>query len=294
MNNKLKSIILSIGLMLLLSGCDQMVVLNPKGIVGEQEKQLIIDAVLLMLIVVVPVIILTFVFAWKYRASNTKAKYDPTWHHSNTIEAICWGVPIAIIAVLATITWRTTHTLDPYRPLQVPEKPMTIEVVALDWKWLFIYPEENIATVNFLEFPAGTPVDFKVTADAPMNSFMIPQLGGQIYAMAGMQTHLHLIADEVGDYAGRAVSYSGHGFSGMTFTARASTREDYEAWVKKVKQSPETLSANEYYKLVKPSYDNPPAFYSTVQNHLYDNIIMKYMMPGMEDLSVDHSSMMHM
>lgn len=294
MNNKLKSIILSIGLMLLLSGCDQMVVLNPKGIVGEQEKQLIIDAVLLMLIVVVPVIILTFVFAWKYRASNTKAKYDPTWHHSNTIEIICWGVPIAIITVLATITWRATHTLDPYRPLQVPEKPITIEVVALDWKWLFIYPEQNIATVNFLQFPAGTPVDFKVTADAPMNSFMIPQLGGQIYAMAGMQTHLHLIADEVGDYAGRAVSYSGHGFSGMTFVARASTREDFDAWVKKVKQSPETLSANEYYKLVKPSYDNPPAFYSTVQNHLYDNIIMKYMMPGMEDLSVDHSSMMHM
>ena len=295
MNNKLKSIILFIGLILLLSGCNQLVVLHPKGIVGIEEKQLIIDAVLLMLIVVIPVIILTFVFAWRYRASNTKATYAPDWHHSNIIEFICWTIPIAIIIVLATLTWRTTHTLDPYRPLQVPGKTMTIEVVALDWKWLFIYPEQNIATVNYVQFPAGMQIDFKVTSDAPMNSFMIPQLGGQIYAMAGMQTHLHLIADEVGDYAGRAVSYSGHGFSGMTFVARASTNDDFKAWVAKVKQSPKVLSANEYYNLVKPSYNNPVAVYSSVQPHLYENIIMKFMMPGMEDLSVDHSAMlMHM
>lgn len=278
--------------MFFLSGCDHLIVLNPKGQVGMQEKQLIVDAVLLMLIVVIPVIIMTFIFAWKYRASNQNAKYDPQWHHSNKIEVVVWSIPIVIILVLATLTWKTTHSLDPYRPLNVPGKPMTIEVVALNWKWLFIYPEQNIATVNYLQFPVGVQVDFKVTSDAPMNSFMIPQLGGQIYAMAGMQTHLHLIANAVGSYDGRAVSYSGHGFSDMTFTTKITSQEDFNAWVKKVKQSPQVLSANVYYELVKDSYANPPAFYAQVQPHLYENIMMKYMMPGMDDLTQDHSAML--
>ena len=294
MNNKYKSAILtilSLGLVLLLSGCKTPIVLDPKGMIGEQEKELIIDAILLMLIVVIPVIIMTFVFAWKFRASNTKAHYAPNWHHSNAIEAIIWGIPIIIILVLGTITWRTTHSLDPYKPIDAPDKPLVIEVVALDWKWLFIYPEQNIASVNLVEFPVNVPVQFKLTADAPMNAFQIPQLGTQIYAMAGMQTQVHLIADTPGDYFGRAVNYSGRGFSGMQFTARVGSKDDFNAWVNSVKQGNDALSADAYKQLAQPSEENPVTTYSSVQPHLFKNIIMKFMMPGMDDLSVDHSSM---
>lgn len=280
-----------VGMLLLLTGCDTPIVLNSKGSVGVREVQLIHDAVLLMLIVVVPVIIMTIVFAWKFRAGNKKAYYAPNFHHSNAIEAAVWFIPIMIILVLATITWRTTHDLDPYKPIESNNKPLTIEVVALDWKWLFIYPEQNIATVNFVEFPADRPISFKITADAPMNAFQIPQLGGQIYAMAGMQTKLHLIANEPGDYFGRAVNYSGRGFSGMQFVARATSDEDFGKWVKSIQQGKDKLSADEYKRLAAPSEDDPVKTYSSVQTHLFDNIIMKFMMPGMDDLSVDHSGM---
>lgn len=292
MSNKIKSAFLLIGAMLLLSGCDHLIVLDPKGAVGAEEKKLILTAVGLMLIVVIPVIIMTLVFAYKYRASNPNLEYDPDFHHSNKIEVVVWTVPIIIIAILGTITWHTTHTLDPYRPLNEPGKPITIQVVALDWKWLFIYPEQNIATVNLVEFPVDRPVEFRVTADAPMNAFQIPQLGGQIYAMAGMQTKLHLIANEAGDYFGRSVNISGRGFSGMQFVARAVPQDSFDKWVQEVKQGANALSANEYYQLVKPSEDDPVKLYSSVQPNLFNNIIMKFMMPGMEDLSADHSSMM--
>ncbi|MDQ5921440.1 MAG: cytochrome o ubiquinol oxidase subunit [Pseudomonadota bacterium] len=248
-----------------------------------------------MLIVVIPVIIMTFVFAWKFRAGNKKADYAPNFHHSNAIEAAVWFIPIVIILVLATITWRTTHELDPYKPVEVNGvEPITIQVVALDWKWLFIYPKQNIALVNFVEFPVNTPVSFRVTADAPMNAFQIPQLGGQIYAMAGMQTKLHLIAKESGDYFGRSVSYSGRGFSGMEFVARAVSKSDFDQWVEKVRQSKQTLSAQEYKELSMPSEDNPVAEYSSVQKDLFDNIIMKFMMPGHDDLTSQHNEHMMM
>lgn len=288
---KLLSIALFATIVLTLVGCNTPIVLDPKGSLGVQEKDLIVDALLLMSIIVIPVIFMTFLFAWKYRESNKKATYAPNWYHSTVVEGFVWGIPILIILVLGTITWRTTHSLDPYKPLQSNKKPIEIEVVALDWKWLFIYPDQNIATVNFVEFPVDTPISFKITADAPMNGFQIAQLGTQIYAMAGMQTRLHLIANYPGDYAGRGVNYSGHGFSGMTFTARATSDSDFNQWVQSVKSSGNALSANEYYKLVEPSYDNPVTVYGSVQNHLFDNIIMKFMMPGMDDLSVDHSNM---
>jgi cytochrome o ubiquinol oxidase subunit 2 len=295
MNKKL-AVILSLGLLLLLSGCDLPIVIDSKGTIGEQEVRLVRDAILLMLIVVVPVIIMTVVFAWKYRASNKRAHYAPNFHHSNVIEAAVWFIPIMIILVLATITWRTTHELDPYQPLEIPNtnKPITIEAVALDWKWLFIYPEQNIASVNLVEFPVNTPVNFKITADAPMNAFQIPQLGGQIYAMAGMQTKLHLISDTPGDYFGRAVNFSGAGFSGMQFVARVSTQADFDKWVISVKSSPDKLSGDEYKKLAAPSENNPVKTYGEVQPHLFENIIMKFMMPGMDDLNVDHSNMANM
>src|ERR1700712_5606241 len=185
-------------LTLFLSGC-KMELLDPKGSVGMAEKDLILTATYAMLIVVVPVIFLTLFFAWKYRESNTSATYMPKWAHSTKIVIVMWLVPSLIIFYLGILTYKSTHALDPYKPLVSEVTPITVEVVALDWKWLFIYPELGIATVNQIEFPVGTPVNFKITSDSVMNSFFIPQLGGQIYAMAGMQTKLHLIADEAGD-----------------------------------------------------------------------------------------------
>jgi len=199
---------------MLLGGCN-MEILSPKGDIGIQEKTLLLTATGLMLIVVIPVLIMIVAFAWKYRASNTKADYQPKWAHSTAIEAVVWTVPCIIVAILAVITWRSTHALDPYKPLVSEHKPVTIEVVSLDWKWLFIYPEYDIATVNEIAFPVDVPVNFRITSASVMNSFFIPQLGSQIYSMAGMETKLHLNAREIGTYAGISANYSGGGFSGM-------------------------------------------------------------------------------
>lgn len=272
---------------ILLNGC-KAVILNPHGMIASDEKRLIIIATVLMLIIVIPVILMTFGFAWKYRESNTKAKYTPNWSHSTVLEIIWWAIPCIIIAILATITWDTTHELDPYKPLSVTGKPITIEVVALDWKWLFIYPEQKIATVNFIQFPAHVPINFKITSDAPMNSFMIPALGGQIYAMAGMQTQLHLIADEQGVYNGMSVSFSGPGFSDMKFLAKASSLDDFNRWVATVKQSPQELNQEAYNVLATPSENNKVEYYSSVQNNLYEDLIMKFMMPMPAGQSADH------
>lgn len=270
----------TLGLTFFISGCNA-VFLNPKGLVAAHETELLIDAVLLMLIVVVPVLLLTVILAYIYRSSNTKAKYNPNWAHATLLEAGWWLIPIAIICVLAVMTWRTTHELDPYKPLDVKGKPLVIQVVSLDWKWLFIYPEQNIATINFVEFPVNTPITFLITSDAPMNSFMIQQLAGQIYSMAGMQTQLHLIADTPGDYNGKSVSFSGEGFTGMTFTARVTAKDTFNQWVETVKKSPKQLTPSTYNQLVLPSENNPVTYYSSVTPKLFDNIIMKYMGPGM-------------
>jgi cytochrome o ubiquinol oxidase subunit 2 len=270
----------SVGTTLLLSSC-KFAVLNPKGIIAAQEKQLLLDSVLLMLIVVIPAILLTLVFAWKYRASNTSARYSPEWSHSTLIEIIVWTVPCVIIGILAVMTWITSHTLDPYRPLDTNAKPMTIQAIALNWKWLFIYPDEKIATVNYVQIPVNRPVQFLITADAPMNSLDIPQLAGQIYAMAGMQTKLNLMANQLGDYRGQSTNISGIGFSDMKFIVRASSKEDYAQWVNKVQHSPEILTQDKYAKMVQPSINNAAEFF-TVPNgdlDLYKNILMKYMMP---------------
>jgi len=256
-----------------------MVILNPKGTIAADERDMILMAVGLMLIVVIPVFFMTFFFAYKYRATNEKAKYTPDWAHSTILEIVWWGIPCAIIIVLGTITWTSSHRLDPYKPLESKVKPITIQVIALDWKWLFIYPEENIATVNFIQFPDHVPINFKITADAPMNSFMIPQLGGQIYAMAGMQTKLHLLATEMGDYNGMSVSFSGPGFSGMKFIARVSSDADYHNWLNSVRASKESLTMGSYNKLAKPSEDNKVQYYGSVQNNLYNDVMMKFMMP---------------
>ncbi|NMG35145.1 ubiquinol oxidase subunit II [Azoarcus sp. TTM-91] len=260
-----------------LSGCSGGI-LDPKGQVAADEKSLIITATLLMLIVVVPVIVMTLVFAWKYRATNTEAVYEPKWSHSTKIELVVWLVPIIIVAILGVITWKSTHALDPYRPIESDKKPINVEVVSLNWKWLFIYPDLGIATVNELSFPKDVPVAFKITSDAAMNSFFIPQLGGQIYSMAGMQTKLHLIANEAGTYNGFSANYSGGGFSGMKFEAIAQPSEEaFQAWVEKVRTSGSTLDATAYDDLAKPSEKHAVTYYASVAPNLFGAIIGKYM-----------------
>lgn len=262
----------------LLSGC-HAVLLDPQGPIATDEKHILIATTLLMSLVVVPVILLTLFFAWRYRASNTKAAYSPGWAHSTSLEVTWWSVSSVIIAVLAIITWISTHQLDPYEPLAVKEKPLTIQAVALNWKWLFIYPEQHIATINFVQFPVGVPINFLITAEGPMNSFQIPQLAGQIYAMAGMQTKLHVLASKAGDYRGLSTNFSGEGFSDMKFIARASSLEQFDQWIKKVKTSPQDLTARTYQQLTKDSINHPVEYYSSISPDLFNDIIMKSMMP---------------
>lgn len=247
-------------------------VMNPKGLIAEKERDLIVIATLLMLIVVIPVFILTFWIAWKYRADKG-SKYTPNWDFSWALESLWWGIPCVIVAALAVINWKACHELDPFKPIDSKVKPMTIQVVALQWKWLFIYPEQGIATVNFVQFPEKVPIHFEITADAPMNSFWIPQLGGQIYAMPGMRSSLHLIANEAGSYRGSSANISGEGFSGMTFTAKSSSQAEFNEWIESLKNSPSL----QYDKLVEPSEYNPAAFYLLEEKGLFDKIMMKYM-----------------
>lgn len=257
-------------------------VLNPAGEVASQQRELMIIATLLMLIVVVPVFFMTFFFAWRYRESNTKAKYRPDWSHNALAEFTWWTVPLIIISILGVIIWRSSHALDPYKPLEQTKEPITVQVVALDWKWLFIYPDHNVATVNYLQIPEKTPINFEITAEAPMNSFWIPQLGGQVYAMAGMETKLHLIADKTGEYQGSSANLSGSGFSGMNFKAIATSESDFRKWVGSAQLSPERLTMESYRQLAKPSKDNPPATYLLEQKDLHDKIMDKYMRAGTE------------
>ena len=268
--------VLTFVLAALLSGC-KAALLEPAGQIAADEKSLIITSTLLMLIVVIPVILLTLYFAWKYRASNTSATYTPDWSYSHRIEAVVWAVPIAIILVLGTITWRTTHELDPYKPLASSVKPIEIQVVSLDWKWLFIYPEQHIATVNEIQFPAGTPVNFKITSDTVMNVFFIPQLGSQIYAMAGMQTQVNLSADAPGVFDGLSANFSGAGFPDMTFKARSTSAAAFDAWVAEVRAAPTHLGLDNYDGLAKPSQHDAVQYFSGVQPLLYAAVLDKYM-----------------
>jgi cytochrome o ubiquinol oxidase subunit 2 len=253
-------------------------VLFPHGLIGAQESALIVQATLLMLIVIVPVLGLLFFFAWKYRATNTKARYEPNWEHSALDELVWWAVPIEIVLVLAAVTWVSTHKLDPRTPLPSDQPTLSIEVVALPWKWLFIYPTLGIATVNELILPAGTPVKFDITADAPMNSFFIPALGGQIYAMTGMVNPLYLRADEPGTYQGMSANYSGSGFADMRFEARAVTQDSFSAWAASAHQASTTLTKTAYTALAQPG-TTTTLVYGAVDSGLFDAILSKYAQP---------------
>lgn len=254
--------------------------LFPKGIIALKERNLLFLIQGLMLLVIIPVYILTFVFSWWYRADNDKAYYDPKFDDNRLAEYIWWGVPLVFTVIIAVITWVKTHELDPYKPIVSDKKEITIQAVALQWKWLFIYPEEGVAAVNFIQIPKDTPIRFEITADAPMNSLWIPHLGGQIYAMPKMRTILNLIANETGDFRGSSANISGEGFAGMNFITRASTDDEYREWIDSAKQSTETLSKDSYKKLAAPSQNDPVKLYQLQEVDLFQSIINKYMYPA--------------
>lgn len=276
----------------LLAGCDA-VVMSPSGDVAAQQRDLIVWATVLMLLVIVPVIILTLLFAWRYRSSNKEATYKPDWDHSTVLELVIWGVPLLIIIALGAMTYVSTHKLDPYRPLDriapgkpVPEdmEPLVVEVVSLDWKWLFFYPEQGIATVNELVVPQGRPLQFKITASSVMNSFFVPAMAGQIYAMPGMETRLHAVMNRTGEFTGFSANYSGAGFSNMRFATRSVTDADFAKWVSGVKAGSRNnagaLDRATYLKLEKPSEKVPVIHYASVSPDLYGAILDMCVDPG--------------
>ena len=265
-----------IALMVIASRGVSMPVIDTRGVVGDAQRDTLYFAVLVMLIVVIPVFFLLFFIAIRYRETNKKAAYHPEWASNKKLEAVWWGVPILIIMVLSVVTWNTSHSLDPFRPLESDVKPLKVQVVALQWKWLFIYPEHGVASVGEFAMPVDTPVEFTITSDAPMNSFWIPQLGGQVYAMAGMSTKLHLDAREPGDYRGTSANISGEGHASMTFTAKARTADEFKAWIAQAKSSETALSPETYEGLRMPSKNIGVKHYQLGDNGLYDLIVARY------------------
>lgn len=272
-----------------LAGCSKAVVLNPAGDVAAQQGQLVITATLLMLVIIVPVIALTLFFAWKYRQGNTEAEYDPEWHHSTKLELVIWSVPLAIIIILGALTWVTTHKLDPYRPLDridaqrpVPAglKPLEVQVVAMDWKWLFVYPEQGIALVNELAAPVDRPIHFKLTATSTMNAFYVPDLAGMVYAMPGMQTELHGVINKAGVFPGLASHNSGAGFSGMTFKFHGLSDAGFAQWVQQAQAEGKTLDKRTYLQLAKPSERDPVQRFARVDADLYDRVLNRCVEEG--------------
>ncbi len=258
---------------------DYISVLFPVGTIGGQELDLLLIIQAVMLLVIIPVYILTFIFSWKYRAYNPNHEYDPDLVDSTLAEVIWWGLPLVLTIFIAVITTFYTYKLDPFKSLPSDKKAKTIQVVALQWKWLFIYPEEKVASVNFLQIPKDTPIHFEITADAPMNSFWIPSLGGQIYAMPKMKTELNLIADKAGDFRGCSANISGIGFSEMHFITRASTSEEYDTWIASAKKAKDGLSRKSYEALAKPGVEEKPMQFRLEDEQLFDYVFNKYMYP---------------
>lgn len=272
----------------LLGGCD-FVVLDPAGDVAAQQRDLIVISTVLMLLIIVPVMAMTALFAWRYRHTNAAARYEPDWDHSTHLELVIWAAPLLIIICLGALTWMGTHLLDPYRALgridasrgvSEAAKPLEVNVVALDWKWLFIYPEQGIATVNELAAPVDRPIQFRITSSSVMNSFYIPALAGQIYAMAGMETKLHAVINAPGVYQGFSANYSGAGFSGMRFAFHGLTDRDFDAWVARAKAGGGELSRSSYLELERPSENEPVRRYATIDSLLYKAILNMCVEPG--------------
>ena len=281
-------IIAVLPLLALLGGCN-FVVLAPAGDVAAQQRDLVVISTILMLLIIIPVMALTVFFAWRYRHSNKEARYEPDWDHSTGLELVIWSAPLLIIICLGALTWMGTHLLDPYRQLgriaagrPVPQtaKPLEVNVVALDWKWLFIYPEYGVATVNELAAPVDRPISFRITSSSVMNSFYVPALAGQIYAMAGMQTRLHGVINRPGRYQGFSANYSGAGFSGMRFAFHGLTDADFDGWIAQAKAAGGALDRAGYLQLERPSENDPVRRYANVDPKLFNAILNMCVEPG--------------
>jgi cytochrome o ubiquinol oxidase subunit 2 len=264
---------------LALAACESAV-LDPRGQVGRAEKMILIDSMAIMLAIVVPTIVATLAFAWWYRASNKRARYLPEWDFSGRIELVVWAIPVMVIILLGGVTWISSHQLDPAEPLSTTTKPVDIQVVSLDWKWLFIYPEQGVATVNQLTVPAGVPLRFSLTSASVLNAFFIPQLGSMIYTMNGMRTELNLHADEPGTYRGISGHYSGEGFSDMHFDVHAVAPEQFAAWVGSTRGAAARLDTAGYAALARPSVNPPPSAYGAVEPGLFDRIVSQAIAPS--------------
>ncbi len=282
--------------LLALGGCNT-VVMHPAGDVAVQQSSLIIWSTVLMLLIILPVMALTVLFAWRYRAQNTEASYEPDWDHSTGLELVIWAAPLLIIIALGALTWVGTHTLDPYRPLArtAPGKPIAagvrpleVQVVSLDWKWLFIYPEQGIATVNELVVPVDRPVKFTMTSSSVMNTLWVPTMAGMVYTMPGMQTVLYGVLNRTGKFEGRSGNYSGAGFSHMTFWTHSVSSARFEQWAAGVKRNRWQLDNATYLKLEKPSEKVRPIGFGAIDPALFKRVVAMCVKPGtdcMENMS---------
>jgi cytochrome o ubiquinol oxidase subunit 2 len=263
----------------LVDSCRGAGVLDPQGPIASAERLILLNATAIMLVVVVPVIILTLAFAWWYRASNKRAAYVPDWSYSGHIELVVWSIPTMVVILLAGVTWTSSHLLDPARRLPSDATPIRIEVVSLDWKWLFIYPDQQIAAINELVVPSETPVEFMLTSGTVMNSFLVPQLGSQIYTMPGMTTYLNLMADRPGDYAGLSAQFSGDGFSDMRFVVHAVPASEFQSWLERTRGAGTALDADTYAQLARAGSSTQTQTYSGVDPMLFEHIVQTTAQP---------------
>jgi len=266
-------------------------VLNPLGPVGEGDAQILIDATAIMLAIVIPTILMAFWIAWRYRASNRKAEYLPYWSYSGRIEAVVWSIPILTIMFLGGLTWIGSYRLDPFRPLDSKTKPLEVQVVSLDWKWLFIYPDQGVATINQLVVPAGTPVHFSITSASVFNVFFVPRLGSMIYAMPGMISQLSLQADQAAELWGTSAQFSGDGFSDMQFTVKSVPQAEFSSWVNGVKGAGPMLDEAAYTKLMDQTQDVPPSTYGSIDPQIFRAVATQKIppAPGPEPESPEHA-----
>jgi cytochrome o ubiquinol oxidase subunit 2 len=280
--------LLLLPVVLVLGGCN-LVLLNPDGYVARQQSDIMIGTTIIIALIIVPVMVAIAIIAWRYRASNTRAKYDDKWDHSPQLELLVWAAPLLVIIAVGAVSWTGTHQLDPYRPLDkvadnkpVPAntKPLEVDVVSLQWKWLFFYPAYGIATVNELAAPVNVPIHFKLTSDTMMDSFFVPTLAGQVYTMPGMQTVLHGVINKPGEYKGFSANYSGAGFTDMRFTFHGMDQKDFTSWVEKVRAKGQTLDRASYDKLKQPTRAEPVHYYAHFSPDLYERILNRCVDPG--------------
>ncbi len=266
-------------LSLLLTAC-HWALLDPRGPVGHANRTILIDSLAIMLAIGVPTIIATFAFAWWFRASNTRARYRPDWEFSGAIELVVWAIPAMVIILLGGVAWIGSHELDPAKPLSDREAPFEVQVVSLDWKWLFIYPREGVASVNELVVPAGVPLHFSLTSSSVWNVFFVPQLGSMIYTMNGMRTQMNLQADEPGTFHGLSAHFSGDGFSDMHFPVRAVRADEFATWIKATRGVGPTLDGAAYTALARQSMNLPASTFGAVTPDLFAKVVRQELAPG--------------